>query len=140
LYNSPPIPQQTTNRAQDYLPPRTNPPHRNDCFLICGCIRCTCNIIIFIIAALFIAAGAFLIIYSRILPGNCNGICVNTNENISDLDNIPGNSKINNEFKNDTQQCTSLCKEEIIKALFYGGIGIIVLGVIMTLCICCRIC
>jgi hypothetical protein len=141
------------NQSRPALQPTyggTKRPVRNncdcaDCFSICGCIRCTCTIITFIFAALFIAAGIFLISYSKILPGKCQGICDPTNGGIQNSGNLPGNidDKINNEISNGTQQCSSLCKESVFKILFYGGIGFIGLGSIIALtqilCMCCRV-
>lgn len=120
-----------------------------DCFSICGCIRCTCTVITFIIAALFIAGGIFLISYSRILPGKCQGLCDPTNGGgiPNPGGNLPNNNnpidQANNEFKNGTQSCSNLCSESVFNSLFYGGIGLAGFGAVMVitqlLCMCCRV-
>ncbi|CAI2164484.1 11393_t:CDS:1 [Funneliformis geosporum] len=120
-----------------------------DCFSLCGCIRCTCTIIIFFFAAVFIIGGIFSLTYSKILPGKCQGICDPTNGG-----GIPnpggklpnGNNPIdqaNNEFKNGTQSCSNVCSESVFNILFYVGLVSIGFGAFLAitqiLCMCCRV-
>lgn len=85
-----------------------------------------CGLIGLILALALTAAGIAMIIYARILPSSCGDVC-------NPLNRIPGS---------EVSSCSNACSTVVYDILFYGGIGVAVLGAVAVLwrlmCCCSR--
>ncbi|CAG8692479.1 5604_t:CDS:1 [Cetraspora pellucida] len=104
---------------------------------ICGCIQCTCTVLMVLIGVIFIIAGVAMFIYARTLPSFCGSSCdpSQVTNSTNSTSAIPGNATttVNKAVGDGSSQCKAICQKIIYEALYYGGWSCIGFGALLVL-------